>query len=70
MTATSRQESFLHFEMSMNENDEKQRHQSEDEVSEPRAKRTGREGTDPGSMPAEFIDEQPNRTGEPPEPDK
>ena len=54
----------------MNENDEKQRERSDDEASEPRAKRTGREGTDPGSMPAEFIDEQPNRTGEPPEPDK
>jgi hypothetical protein len=54
----------------MNENDDKQRDRSDDEASEPRAKRTGREGTDPGSMPAEFIDEQPNRTGEPPEPDK
>jgi hypothetical protein len=63
-------ESFLHLLMYMNENDDKQRQNSDDEASEPRAKRTGREGTEPGSMPAEFIDEQPNRTGEPPKPDE
>jgi hypothetical protein len=54
----------------MSENDDKRPHHSDDDASEPRAKRTGREGTDPGSMPAEFVDEQPNRTGEPPEPGK
>ncbi|MFN2442528.1 MAG: hypothetical protein ABR517_07580 [Thermoanaerobaculia bacterium] len=54
----------------MNEKDDKQRHHSDDEASEPRAKRTGREGTEPGSLPGEFINEQPNRTGEPPAPGK
>jgi hypothetical protein len=37
----------------------------------PKAKRTGREGVDPESMPAEYVDDmRVNRSTPPPEPDE
>ncbi|HUP63698.1 MAG TPA: hypothetical protein VM557_00255 [Thermoanaerobaculia bacterium] len=42
-----------------------------DEATEPRAKRTGREGVSPESQPAEFADDlRTNRFTPPPDPKK